>query len=163
MSSLTIRPAVPGEAGLILELITDLAIFEKMLDEVVATPEMIHEAVFGPEPGCEVVIAEWEGAVAGFALFFNTFSTFVGRKGIHLEDLFVRPEYRGKGIGKALLAYLAKLTKDRNYGRLEWVVLTWNPAREFYAHLGAVEMSEWRTNRLAGPALEALAREAPVV
>ena len=161
-----LRPAHRGDVPLILELIRELAEYERLLHEVVATPEELEAHLFGDHPGAEVILAEWQDAPgegepvpAGFALFFPTFSTFLGRPGIHLEDLFVRPAFRGRGIGRALLAHLAGIVVERGWGRLEWNVLDWNePAIGFYRTLGALPMEEWTTFRLTGEALEALVR-----
>jgi GNAT superfamily N-acetyltransferase len=157
---LTIRPASAGDVPLILTFIRELAEYERLTDEVVATEELLREALFGPRPKAEVLLAEWAGAPAGFALFFHNFSTFVGRPGIYLEDVFVRPPLRGRGIGKALLVRLAAIAVERGCGRLEWAVLDWNePAIGFYKSLGAVALDEWTTYRLAGDALRELAGE----
>ena len=161
-----LRPAHPGDVPLILELIRELAEYERLLHEVVATVAELEAHLFGASPRAEVILAEWRGAAgedpvpAGFALFFPTFSTFLGRPGIHLEDLFVRPTFRGRGIGRALLARLAGLVLERGWGRLEWNVLDWNePAIGFYRSLGALPMEEWTTFRITGRELDALARE----
>jgi GNAT superfamily N-acetyltransferase len=156
--------AVPEDVPLILSFIRKLAEYERLAHAVVASEEGLTEALFGPRPAAEVILTEWEGEPAGFALFFTTFSTFVGRPGLYLEDLFVEPWLRGKGIGKALLLRLAQLAVERGYGRVEWSVLDWNePAIGFYRSLGAVPMDEWTVYRLSGEALERLAgRTAPV-
>jgi len=139
--SLHIRRARPTETGLVLSLIRELAEYEKLLHEVEATEAMIDAALFGDNPLLFCEIAEWDGEPAGFAVWFVNFSTFSGRSGIYLEDLFVRPAYRGKGIGKALLAYLAKLCVEKGWARLQWSVLDWNtPSIAFYKSLGAVMM-----------------------
>lgn len=157
---LTIRPATINDVPVILGFVRELAIYEKLLHEVVATEALFAEHLFGQHPVAEVVIAEWERKPVGFALFFHNFSTFLGRPGIYLEDLFVLTEMRGKGIGKALLSYLAALTKERQCGRLEWSVLDWNePAIRFYRAIGAVPMDEWTVQRLTGDALDALAQQ----
>lgn len=156
--ALHIRAAAEGDVPLILSLIRELAAYERMAHEVAATEELLRDALFGPQRHAEVIIAEADGEPAGFALFFHNFSTFVGRPGIYLEDLFVRPEYRGRGIGRELLRRLARLAVERRCGRLEWAVLDWNElAIGFYRALGAVPMDEWTVFRLAGPALENLA------
>ncbi len=156
-----IRPATPEDVPLILEFIRALADYERLTSEVVATEAGLREGLFGPRRVAEALIAEWEGAPAGFAFFFHNFSTFIGKPGLYLEDLFVLPEMRGKGIGRALLAHLAKLTRDRGCARLEWAVLDWNePAIGFYRALGAVAMDEWTVNRLSGDALKRLAERA---
>ena len=160
--SLHIRRARPTETGLVLSLIRELAKYEKLLHEVEATEAMIDAALFGDNPLLFCEIAEWNGEPAGFAVWVGNFSTFCGRSGIYLEDLFVRPAYRGKGIGKALLAYLAKLCVEKGWARLQWSVLDWNtPSIAFYKSLGAVMMDEWTVCRVNGPALAALAKAAP--
>jgi GNAT superfamily N-acetyltransferase len=159
---LAIRPAVPGDAGLVLSLIRELAEYEKLGDKVDATEAMIDEALFalGATQRCD--IAEWDGQVAGQALWFTNFSTFRGRNGLYLEDLYVRPAFRGKGIGRALLARLAQECEARAWPRMEWVVLDWNqPAIDFYRSLGATLAEDWRLCRLDGEALKRLARETP--
>jgi GNAT superfamily N-acetyltransferase len=156
--SLTIRRARPGEAGLVLSLIRELAEYQKLDHQVEATEAMIDAALFGDNPQLYCEIAEWAGEAAGFAIWFHNFSTFTGRPGIYLEDLFVRPAQRGKGIGKALLIHLAKECVANDWSRLQWTVLNWNtPAIEFYKSLGAVLLDEWTICRLDGPALTALA------
>jgi GNAT superfamily N-acetyltransferase len=156
--SLIIRRARPDEAGLVLSLVRELAEYEKLLHEVEATEAMISEALFGSHPRLFCDIAEWNGEAAGFAVWFINFSTFSGRSGIYLEDLFVRPALRGKGIGKALLSHLAKECVANGWSRLQWSVLDWNtPSIEFYKSLGAVLMDEWTVCKVAGPALAALA------
>lgn len=157
---ITIRPATEHEVPTVLAFIRDLAVYEKLEHEVVASEEGLHKALFGPRPYAEVVFACVAGKPMGFALFFHNFSTFLGKPGIYLEDLFVRPEARGRGIGKQLLTWLANTTLERGCGRLEWAVLDWNePAIGFYRSLGAVLKDEWQTFRLTGTALTALARE----
>jgi GNAT superfamily N-acetyltransferase len=159
--SLAIRRARPDEAGLVFSLIGELAAYEKLLHEVEATEADIAEALFGSNPRLFCEIAEWDGEVAGFAVWFVNFSTFSGRSGIYLEDLFVRTEQRGKGIGKALLAHLAKQCLANGWSRLQWSVLDWNtPSIEFYKSLGAVLMDEWTVCRVGGAALTALAEGA---
>src|SRR5882724_1675696 len=156
--SLIIRRARPDEAGLVLSLVRELAEYEKLLHEVEATEAMIGEALFGGNVRLFCDIAEWNGEAAGFAVWFINFSTFSGRSGIYLEDLFVRPALRGKGIGKALLSHLAKESVANGWSRLQWSVLDWNtPSIEFYKSLGAVLMDEWTVCRIGGPALAALA------
>ena len=150
-----IRAAVPGDETLLLELIRELAEYERLADEVEATPAVLAESLFGEQAAAEAVIAEWEGEVAGFALFFTNFSTFVGRPGLYLEDLYVREAFRGRGIGKGLLLHLAGIARQRNYGRMEWSVLDWNqPAIDFYHSLGAKPMDEWTVFRLDESALQ---------
>lgn len=157
--SLNIRKAEIIDADLILEFIKGLAEYEKLSHEVVATSELLRETLFGPEAKAEVLIAEWNGKPAGFALYFHNFSTFLGRPGIYLEDLFVLPELRGHGIGKGLLKRLAQIAVERKCGRLEWSVLDWNkPAIDFYVSLGAVPMDEWTVYRLTGERLQSFAR-----
>jgi GNAT superfamily N-acetyltransferase len=159
--ALNIRRARPDEAGLVLSLVRELAEYEKRLHEVSATEADIAAALFGSDPRLFCEIAEWEGQPVGFAVWFFNFSTFSGRAGIYLEDLFVRPAYRGKGIGKALLAYLAKECVANGWARLQWAVLDWNtPSIQFYKSLGAVMVDEWTGCRLDGPALTALAQGA---
>jgi len=154
----TIRPALEHETPLILQFVRELAQYERLEEQMVAEEAQMRAALFGPRPYAEVVFACWEGEPVGFALFFHNFSTFLGRPGIYLEDLFVRPGFRGRGLGRRLLAWLAELAVERGCGRLEWAVLDWNaPAVGFYRSLGAVAMDEWTVFRLTGPALEALA------
>jgi diamine N-acetyltransferase len=156
--SLTIRRARPDEVGVVYSLIRELAEYERLLHEVEATEPMIADALFGENPRLFCDIAEWNGEVAGFAVWFINFSTFSGRSGIYLEDLFVRPALRGKGIGKALLSHLAKECVANDWSRLQWSVLDWNePSIAFYKSLGAVMMDEWTICKVAGPALTALA------
>ena len=156
--SLAIRPAAPADAALVLSFIRELAEYERLAHEVVATDGDIAAALFGPEPRVFADIAEWNGEPAGFALWFYNFSTFRGRHGIYLEDLFVRPDFRGHGIGRALLAHLARRCIAEGQPRLEWWVLDWNePALRFYRSLGAVPQDEWTTFRLDGEALVRLA------
>ena len=144
---------------LILSFIRELAEYERLSDEVVATEQALREHLFGERPVAEVVIGEEGGTPAGFALFFHSFSTFLGRPGIYLEDLYVRPESRGRGVGRALLVHLARLAKERGCGRLEWSVLDWNePAIGFYGRLGASPVDGWTVFRVTGEALEELAR-----
>ena len=155
---LRIEPAREADVPLILGFIRELAEYERMLDKVVATEAGLREQLFGARPGAEVVIARWDGEAAGFALFFHNFSTFLGRRGLYLEDLFVRAAFRGKGVGRALLAHLARTALERGCGRLEWWVLDWNePAIGFYRALGAQPMSDWTVFRLSGEPLAALA------
>ncbi len=155
---LRIAPAAESDVSLILKFIRDLAEYEKLSHQVVATEEHIREHVFGPNPVAEVLLAYWQGVPVGIALYFRNFSTFLGQAGIYLEDLFVEPAYRGKGIGKALLIRLAEIAVERGYGRLEWSVLDWNtPSIEFYRSLGALPMDEWTRYRLTGEPLTRLA------
>ncbi len=157
-SPFLILPATPEQVPLIFSFIKQLAEYEKLSDEVVATEEQLLRFLFGPEKTAEVVIGWLGNEAVGFALFYKSFSTFVGRPGIYLEDLFIRQEYRGRGFGKALLVHLAKITRERGYGRLEWAVLDWNqPAIDFYKSLGSRIMEDWLINRVSGESLEILA------
>jgi GNAT superfamily N-acetyltransferase len=154
----TLRFATVEDTSVILELIRDLAEYERLSHDVVADEARIRESLFGDRRVAETLIAEDGGAAVGFALFFHNFSTFLGRPGIYLEDIYVRPAARGRGIGKALLAKLAKIAVERGCGRMEWSVLNWNePAIGFYRGLGALAMDEWTVFRLTGSALEDLA------
>ena len=152
-----IRPATREDVPVILQLIRDLATYERATEAAVAKPEDLLRDGFGPEPKFRVVIAEWDGQPAGFALFFFNYSTWQGRPGLFLEDLFVRPEFRGKGVGRALLVHLAQIAVRENCGRFVWQVLDWNtPAIEFYKSLGAKVLDDWLTMRVEGEALEKL-------
>ena len=156
MTSLHIEPATPADVPMILQLIRELADFERLLHEVTATEAQVHEGLFGRKPSAEVIMGRVQpgGEVAGFALFFHNFSTFLAKPGIYLEDLYVRQQFRGRGYGEELLRHLAKLALERNCGRLEWSVLDWNQrAIDFYKSLGAVPMNEWTMYRVTGPAL----------
>ncbi len=156
--TISIRSAVPADLPLIAQFIRDLADYEKLAHEVRFDEAKLGEKLFGPRPYAEVVIGELGGEPQGFALFFHNFSTFEGRPGLYLEDLFVRPAARGSGLGKALLAHLAQLCIDRDCARLEWSVLDWNtPAIGFYQSLGAKLMDEWTVMRVDGDALTDLA------
>ena len=156
---LTIRPAIDSDCTIILALIRELAEFEQLAHTVQATAPQLQEHLFGPHPKAEALIAEWDGQLAGFALYFHTFSTFLGQPGLYVEDIYVRPEFRRKGIGLTLFQHLAHLAVTRHCGRMEWSVLDWNtPAIEFYQSLGAVPMNEWTVQRLTGDALQTLAR-----
>lgn len=153
-----IRPATPADVATVLALIVELAEYERLRHEVVADEALLREHLFGPRPAAEAVLAERDGEAVGFALFFPTFSTFLGRPGIWLEDLFVRPPHRGAGVGRALLRHLAGLAVERGCGRLEWSALDWNePALGFYRALGARVMPEWHLHRLSGGALASFA------
>lgn len=153
-----IRSAGRSDAGLVLQFIQGLAEYERLAHECEATIEAIEATLFGAHPAAEVLIAEHDGTPAGFALFFHNYSTFLARPGIYLEDLFVRPEHRGAGVGQALLTRLAALALERQCGRLEWSVLDWNEnAIRFYERLGARAMSDWTVYRVTGEALSALA------
>lgn len=157
---LELRPATPADVPVILGFIRDLATYERLLDQVEATVERLRATLFPATgaPAAECVLALWDGAPAGFALFFPTYSTFLARPGIHLEDLFVTPVLRGRGIGGALLRHVAAIARARGCGRLEWNVLDWNaPAIAFYEGLGAQRLPEWQLCRLTGPALARLA------
>ena len=154
-----IRTATESDLPLILTFIRALAVYERLEDRVVATEEVLRESLFGARPYAETLLAEDDGTPVGFAIFFHNFSTFIGRPGIYLEDLFVNPEARGRGYGKALLARLAAIAKERNCGRLEWSVLDWNePSIGFYKSLGAVPLDDWTMFRVTGGALDALAQ-----
>jgi len=155
-----IRTARPADVPAILGLIRGLAEYEDSLDEVLVTEADLRATLFGPDPSVFAHVAEHEGSVAGFALWFVNYSTWTGRPGMYLEDLFVSPGLRRSGLGRALLAELARLCVERGYARLDWAVLDWNAsALEFYASIGAVALDTWRLHRLAGPALEALAAQ----
>jgi GNAT superfamily N-acetyltransferase len=160
--ALSIDPATPRDVPLILELIRELAQFEREPDSAQATAEQLAAALFGERPAAEAVIARLDGEPAGWALWFQNFSTWTGKPGLWLEDLYVRPQYRRQGIGKALLVYLARLCVERDYGRFEWSVLDWNtPALDFYRAIGAEAMTEWTTQRLSGESLRRLADMEP--
>lgn len=153
-----IRSATQEDIPLILYFIKELAEYERLAHKVVADEEKLRRTLFGNPRFAEVVIGEEDGEPAGFALFFHNYSTFLAAPGIYLEDLFVKPEYRGRGYGKALLAHLAKVARERQCGRVEWAVLEWNePSINFYKSLGAVALDDWRIFRLTGNALDALA------
>lgn len=164
-SAISIRPATPTDVPLILALIRELAEYERAPQDAVATPELIHESLFGRGvgkgghgPSAECVIGEIDGIAQGFALFFHNYSTWKGRSGLYLEDLFVRPAARGHGLGKALLVHLAQIAKERGCARMEWAVLDWNtPAIEFYEALGAKPMSEWTIFRMTEAEIATLA------
>jgi GNAT superfamily N-acetyltransferase len=156
--TLNIRAAVENDAGTILSLIKELADFEHLSHEVVATQDDIRRSLFGPRPFAEALIGEYEGVAVSFALFFYNFSTFIGKPGIYLEDLYVRPEYRRLGFGRRMLVHIARLAKERNCARFEWSVLNWNePAIRTYDRLNAKPMKEWILYRLTGEALDKLA------
>jgi len=158
---LTIRPAGPRDAALLLELVRELAEYEKLAHEVEATAEDFLRDGFGERPRFEAAVAEWDGDPAGFALWFYNYSTFAGRHGLYLEDLFVRPAFRGKGIGKALLVHLARLAAEQGCARYQWQVLDWNtPSIAFYEALGARKLPEWVTMRVSGAELARLAAQA---
>lgn len=160
VSNFIIREAGEADIALILSFIKELAEYEKLSHEVIATEETLRESLFGGHKVAEVIIGEWDDAPVAFAVYFYNFSTFIGRPGIYLEDLYVKPEMRGKGIGRIMLSYLARLAKQRNCGRFEWWVLNWNePAIEFYRAIGAVPMDEWTVQRVSGDALDKLASQ----
>jgi GNAT superfamily N-acetyltransferase len=159
--SVMIRSAVPEDVATILRFVRELAEYEREPDAVVATEAMLGEALFGLAPAAEAVIAEDEGEALGFALFFHNFSTWTGRRGLYLEDLYVTPAARGRGVGRLLLRHLAGLAIERGCGRFEWAVLDWNqPAIDFYAAMGAEAMDAWRIRRISGDALRRLAEGA---
>lgn len=154
MASIHVRPATPKDVALILSLIRELAEYERAPQEAIATEALLHEALFSGRPACEALIGEVDGVGQGFALFFHNFSTWKGRRGLYLEDLFVRPSTRGLGLGKALFTAVAKIAVERGCPRMEWAVLDWNtPAIEFYKAMGAIAMEEWTTYRLKDGAL----------
>lgn len=160
-SSYHLRPAASDDVTDIVGLIRELAEFERLGDEVVTTTESLAPQLFGPDPAAEVVVvdADDHDGIVAFALFFTNFSTFLGRPGIYLEDLYVKPEHRGNGLGRQLLAHLGGLAVERGYGRVEWSVLDWNAdAIAFYERMGATVLPDWRTCRITGPALEAYGR-----
>jgi GNAT superfamily N-acetyltransferase len=155
-----IRSATEEDVPLILHFIKALAEYERLADRVVANEETLRRTLFGNPRFAEVLFAEEDGKPAGFALFFHNYSTFIGQPGIYLEDLFVEPEYRGRGYGKALLARLARIAKERDCGRVDWAVLDWNqPSIDFYLGIGAKGLDDWRMFRLTGEALDRLAKE----
>ncbi len=155
---IAIRPAIAADVGLIFAFVRELAEYEKLSHEVVTDEAGLAAQLFGERPHAEVLIAEVDGAPAGFALFFHNFSTFVGKPGLYLEDLFVRPAFRGLGLGKQLMVRLAQIAVERDCGRFEWSVLDWNtPAIDFYRSLGAVGKDEWTVQRVSGDALRTLA------
>lgn len=150
------REAEEKDTPLILQFISELADYEKMADQVIATEETLRNNLFGEKPYAEVIFALVDGTETGFVLFFHNYSTFLGKPGIYIEDLFVRPEFRGKGIGKKLLGKIAQLAEERDCGRVDWWVLNWNPARKFYESIGAKSMDEWTVYRLTGDKLKEL-------
>ncbi len=162
VEDLRLRFAIPGDAGLVLDFIRRLAVYEKLAHEVEASEQDIHDAMFGPRPVAETVLAFYGQAAVGFALFFENFSTFRGKSGLYLEDLFVEPEARGLGVGRTLLSFLARTARQRGWSRMEWSVLDWNtPAIDFYRTLGAEAMGDWMVFRLKEEDLETLARSFP--
>lgn len=159
MARVDIRPATTNDAALVLAFICELAEYEKLAHEVRATEAQVRSTLFGERPVAEVVIASLDDQPVGFAVFFPNYSTFLGRPGLYLEDLFVRPDARGAGVGRELLAYLARLTVERGWGRLEWRVLDWNePSIAFYKKLGAEPLEDWTVFRVTGGALRKLGR-----
>lgn len=157
MAGIEITPATSPDVPLLLTLIRALAEYERLADQVSATEDRLRESLFGPRPAAEAVIGHLDGQPVAFALFFQTYSTFLGRPGMHLEDIFVKPEYRGRGLGEALLRHLARVAVERQCGRFEWAVLDWNaPAIGFYRKLGAEVLADWRICRVAGDALARL-------
>jgi GNAT superfamily N-acetyltransferase len=160
MSAL-IRPATPADVPAILGLIRELADYEKLLEHAKATPADLDVALFGDRPAAEALVAVVDGQTVGFALYFTTFSTFVGRPGIYLEDIYVQPAFRGQGLGKQFFRCIAQLAVERGCGRIEWSVLNWNtPAWKFYESLGATPLDDWTIHRLAGDAIRTLAESA---
>jgi GNAT superfamily N-acetyltransferase len=156
--TINIRPSTPDDVDLLLGFVRELAAYEREPDAVEATPALVAEALFGTHPAAEAVIAELDGAPVGFALWFHNFSTWKGKRGLYLEDLYVSPAARGQGVGKALLIHLARIAVDRGCARFEWWVLDWNrPAIDFYRAMGAVAMDEWTVQRVEGDALARLA------
>ncbi len=161
-ADLTIRFATAADCGAILGFIRELAEYERLLDQVVADEAQLKSSLFGVRPGAEVLLAELGGVPVGFALFFQSYSTFLARPGLYLEDLYVQPATRGRGVGLALMSALARIATQRNYGRFEWSVLAWNqPSLEFYAALGAAQMRDWMVHRLIGVPLHQLADRWP--
>lgn len=157
-TAVDIEPATPSDVPLILSLIRELAVYEKLEHEVVATEDSLRSSLFGPSPTAAAVVARVAAEPAGFALYFHNFSTFLGRPGLYLEDLYVRPVFRGRAVGKRLLVHLAQLAVKRDCGRFEWAVLDWNrPARDFYESLGAAANPAWINYRITGDALRRLA------
>jgi GNAT superfamily N-acetyltransferase len=159
MTDFVLRPAEPRDCAELDRLIRELAVYEKLEEQKVGTPEGLRAALFGERPACEALVAERHGRAVGFALFFTTFSTFLARPGIYLEDVFVEPEHRGAGIGKAILRRLAALAVERGCGRFEWRVLDWNePSIRFYESLGGKVLPEWELVRMTAPEFTALAK-----
>jgi GNAT superfamily N-acetyltransferase len=159
VSTFAIRPATPADVAHIMSMIRELAVFEKLEDMVVATDALLHEGLFGAHPSCEAIIGEADGEVVSYALFFHNFSTFLTKKGLYLEDLYVRQAHRGKGFGNRMLKHLARIAVERECGRFEWSVLDWNtPAIDFYKSMGAEILPDWRVCRVTGEALTTLAR-----
>ena len=158
-STFAIRPATPADVPHIMSMIVELAVFEKLEHMVVATEALLHEGLFGAKPSCEAIIGEADGEVVTFALFFHNFSTFLTKKGLYLEDLYVRQAHRGHGYGSRMLKHLARIAVERECGRFEWSVLDWNtPAINFYKSMGAEILPDWRICRVTGEPLTALAQ-----
>ncbi|MEX3932926.1 N-acetyltransferase family protein [Paraburkholderia phymatum] len=159
--SATIRAATPADVGAMLALMRELAEFEKLTHLFIATEEGVHDALFGARPSAEALVAERDGRIIGYALFFHNYSTFLGRRGLYLEDLYVQPAERGTGLGSKMLRHLAALAVERQCGRFEWSVLDWNqPAIDFYQKMGATVLPDWRIVRVTGDALDQLAASA---
>lgn len=157
MNEFRIRPATLNDTPLILEFIRQIADYERLAHEVLATEDSLRESLFGPRPVAEVLLGFLDGRPAGYAVFFHNFSTFLGRAGLYLEDILVKPELRGCGLGEALLRHVARIAVERKCGRIEWAVLDWNePAINFYRKLGAMPMNEWTLFRMTGDALQQL-------
>ena len=158
-ATFVIERATPSDVGDIVQLISELAEFERLLDQCVASPEQLREHLFGARPYAEVLMARQGGQSIGFALFFHNFSTFLTQPGVYLEDIYVRPAHRGQGVGEALLRAVARIAVERGCGRFEWSVLDWNQrAIDFYKKLGAIQLTDWTVHRVAGPALIELAK-----
>jgi GNAT superfamily N-acetyltransferase len=158
-TTFAIRPATPADVAHIMDMIRELAVFEKLEHQVVATDALLHEGLFGTKPSCEAIVGEADGEVVSYALFFHNFSTFLTRKGLYLEDLYVRQDRRGKGYGSRMLKHLARIAVERGCGRFEWSVLDWNmPAINFYKSMGAEILPDWRVCRVTGQPLVALAQ-----
>ena len=161
MMSTQIRPAAPADAGAIFALMIELAEFEKLMHMFIATEAGVHDALFGARPSAEALVAEEDGHIVGYALFFQNYSTFLGRRGLYLEDLYVQPSQRGTGLGTRMLRQLAALAVERQCGRFEWTVLDWNQnAIGFYEKMGATVLPDWRIVRITGDALATLASPA---
>lgn len=156
--SVNIRKTDVSDVPLILQFILELADYENLRDQVTATEEILKESLFGKRPYAEALIVEAESIPVGLVLFFHNFSTFLGKAGIYIEDLYIKEEYRGKGIGRKIFEYLSNLAKERNCGRIDWWVLEWNPARKFYEKMGAVPMDEWIVYRLTGDKVDEISK-----
>jgi GNAT superfamily N-acetyltransferase len=162
MTAATIRAATSADVGAMLALMYELAEFEKLTHLFVATEDNLNDALFGARPSAEAIVAERDGTMIGYALFFHNYSTFLGRRGLYLEDLYVQPAQRGSGLGKMMLRYLAALAVERQCGRFEWSVLDWNQnAIDFYEKMGASVLPDWRIVRMTGEALDTFAASAP--